>query len=333
MRRVEIWLCVSLLGLPGSAWAQAAGSGNQATAEALFSEGRSLAAKGRYAEACPKFEASQQLDPGLGTVLNLADCYEKLGKTASAWAEYRTAIPLARAAGSKTRLDLATSRATALESQLSKVTIRVSSAASSVPGLEIKRDGAPVLQAELDSALPVDPGPHTFEASAPGKRAWSTTVRVSADAPNVIVEIPALADAASEPAAAPIAAQESSAPKPEAAPAEQAGSTQRTAAIAVGAVGVAGLGLGTVFGILAKNKWSDAKAQCSNYPSACSPEGIDLNSTASSQATISTVAFIAGGAALATGVVLWVTAGHKDANHGVALGLGPRGAFLNGSFQ
>ncbi len=66
---------MSLLGLSGLARAQSAGTNNRAAAEALFSEGRSLSAKGRYAEACPKFEASQQLDPGLGTMLNLAECY------------------------------------------------------------------------------------------------------------------------------------------------------------------------------------------------------------------------------------------------------------------
>ena len=295
-----------------------------------------MAAKGRYAEACPKFEASQQLDPGLGTLLNLADCYEKLGKTASAWAEYRDAIPLARAAGSKVRLDLATSRAAALESRLSKLTIRVSSATSAVPGLEIRRDGAVVLQAELDSALPVDPGSHTLEASAPGKQRWSTTVQIAADTPNVVVEVPALTEAADVKTTAAVAATKSPAPKPESkpegSPAEHAGSSQRTVAIVVGAVGVAGLGVGTAFGILAKNKWSDAKAKCSNYPSACSPEGIDLNSTANSQATISTVAFIAGGAAVAAGAVLWFTAGSKGSNQ-VAVGFGPGAAFVNGSFQ
>ena len=88
--------------------AQSGGANNRAAAEALFNEGRSLVAGGHYSDACPKFEASQQLDPGLGTLLNLAECYEKLGKTASAWAEYREAIPLARASGSKVRQDLAT---------------------------------------------------------------------------------------------------------------------------------------------------------------------------------------------------------------------------------
>ncbi|HYQ45112.1 MAG TPA: tetratricopeptide repeat protein [Polyangiaceae bacterium] len=333
MRRIEIWVCASLLGLPATVCAQNAGNHNQATAEALFGEGRSLAAKGRYAEACPKFEASQQLDPGLGTVLNLADCYEKLGKTASAWAEYRDAIPLARASGSKVRLDLATSRAAALESHLSRLTIRASAAASSVHGLEIRRDGTAVLQAELDSALPVDPGPHTVEASAPGKQPWSTTVQIGADAPNAVVEVPALAETASAKPVVAATPVESKAHKPGEPAAEREGSPQRTVALVVGAVGIAGLGLGTAFGVLAKNNWSDAKAKCSNYPSACSPQGVDLNSTASSQATVSTIAFIAGGAALATGAVLWFTASSKSTNHSVALGVGPGAAFVTGSFQ
>src|SRR5688572_32581495 len=111
--------------------------------------------KGKYNEACPKFEASQQLDPGLGTMLNLAECYEKTGRTASAWAEYREAIPLARAAGSKSRQDLATERAKALEERLSTLTIRAMTGGEEGVHLEIRRDGVPVQHAELGSPIPV----------------------------------------------------------------------------------------------------------------------------------------------------------------------------------
>jgi thioredoxin-like negative regulator of GroEL len=104
--------------------AQTKSGSNRAAAEALFNQGRDLMTAGKFVEACPKFEASQQLDPGLGTMLNLAECYEKTGRTASAWAEYREAIPLARAAGSKARQDLAVERAKALEERLSTLTIR-----------------------------------------------------------------------------------------------------------------------------------------------------------------------------------------------------------------
>jgi hypothetical protein len=306
-----------------------AGGANPA-AEALFEEGRSLAAKGHFTEACPKFEASERLDPGLGTLLNLAECYEKVGKTASAWAEYRDAIPLARAAGSKVRLDLATQRASALASRLSTLTIRVPSNATDSATIEIRRDGVPVQPAELGSAIPVDPGPHTIEASAPGKQAWSSTIQVGAESSKLSVEVPALSAAdtkapAATPAPAPIIADTSPAPA-------HAGSPQRTIGIGVAALGVVGVGLGTLFGLEAKAKWQDAKSHCSSYPDGCSPPSASLQSSASSKATVSTVAFIAGGVALGVGAVVWLTAdtGKKE---GVALGFGPGAAFLRGSFQ
>ena len=333
MTRIAFWACLSLLGLSGVARAQTAGADHRAAAEALFSEGRALSAKGHYAEACPKFEASQQLDPGLGTKLNLAECYEKVGKTASAWTEYRDAIPLARASGSKVRLDLATSRAAALEPRLSTLTLRAPGAPAT-PGLEIRRDGAPVLPAELDSAIPVDPGTYTLAATAPGKKPWSTTVHVGADAARVVMDVPTLDDdpnaKANASAATPGAPPP---PKPDEPAAKGGQSTQRTVAVVVGSVGVVGLGLGTAFGLMAKSSLADAKDLCSSYPVCTASDGAaDKNSTANTQATVSTVAFIAGGAALATGAILWFTAGSKD-NHGVALGFGPGAAFLKGSFQ
>src|SRR5688500_12365728 len=172
--------------------AYAQGGGNKAAAEALFVEGRNLMAAERYAEACPKFEASQEMDPGLGTMLNLAECYEKTGKTASAWAQYREAIPIARAAGSKARQDLATERAKALEERLSTLTIRAMTGDDDDAHLEIRRDGVPVQRAELGSPIPVDPGEHVIEAVAPGKQPWSSKVQVGADAAKVSVDIPKL---------------------------------------------------------------------------------------------------------------------------------------------
>ncbi|HYQ15411.1 MAG TPA: tetratricopeptide repeat protein, partial [Polyangiaceae bacterium] len=159
---------------------------------------------GKYTEACPKFEASQQLDPGLGTMLNLAECYEKTGRTASAWAEYREAIPLARAAGSKARLDLATERAQALQDRLSTLTIRAISGEDDDAHLEVRRDGVAVQQAELGAPIPVDPGEHVVEAVAPGRQPWSSKVQVGADSAKVSVEIPKLQAESAPASAAPL---------------------------------------------------------------------------------------------------------------------------------
>lgn len=311
-----------------TASAQTGGASNRAAAEALFNEGRALAASGKYAEACPKFEASQQLDPGLGTLLNLADCYEKVGKTASAWAEYREAIPLARAAGSKVREDLATQHAKALESRLSMLTIRAMGGGDDSAGLDIRRDGVRVQPAELGSPIPVDPGPHTVEATAPGKQKWSSTVELN-EAQKLVLEVPSLNESPQ-----PAAAQSQPGTAADAPPLEESaksGSGQRTAAIVVGAIGVVGLGVGTVFGLSASSKWSDAKSHCSAYPYGCDAEGLDARSSANSKATISTISFIVGGAALAGAAVLWFTA-PSSKEKTVAVGVGPGAAFVRGSF-
>src|SRR5689334_6286435 len=74
-------------------------SGDVETARALFRSGRGLVAEGKYEQACPKFEQSLKLDPGLGTKFNLADCYEHLGKTATARTLFLEVAALARQAG------------------------------------------------------------------------------------------------------------------------------------------------------------------------------------------------------------------------------------------
>jgi hypothetical protein len=316
--------------------ASAAGKsrGSVPAAEALFNQGRELMAAGKFSEACSKFEASQQLDPGLGTMLNLADCYEKTGRTASAWAEYREAIPLARAAGSKVRLDLATERAQALQERLSTLTIRAMSSDDDDVHLEIRRDGVAVQDAELGSPIPVDPGEHLVEALAPGKTPWSSKVQVSADAAKVSVEIPKLlaSGAQAQPASTtPSSVVTTPADLPAGTDNPGTGA-QRRVGLVVGGVGVVGIGLGAFFGLQASSKWSDAKGKCTDYPYGCNADAADLRSSARSRGTASTVAFVAGGTLLVTGLVLYLTEPHAK-KESVALGFGPGSAFLQGSFQ
>ena len=50
----------------------------------------------RYADACAAFEKSNKLDPGIGTQLNIAKCYEEWGKIGRAFLAYRDAEKMAQ---------------------------------------------------------------------------------------------------------------------------------------------------------------------------------------------------------------------------------------------
>src|SRR5882757_2183430 len=97
---------------------QAQSSDSSVLAEQLFNEARDLVKANKWAEACPKFEASLRYDPVLGTRLNLATCYEHIGRLASAWGLYRESIDAAKKAGDAKRADYAQKQATALEPRL-----------------------------------------------------------------------------------------------------------------------------------------------------------------------------------------------------------------------
>jgi hypothetical protein len=137
---------------PGAARAD----GDAAAAQALFDEATALKDKDDWAGACPKFESSYRLDPALGTLLNLANCFEKLGKIASAWARWEEAYQWAIKNGDD-RAEYAKTQRDALVPKLPKLTIVVTSPA---PSLSIERDTTKVTDAMYGAALPVDPGEH-----------------------------------------------------------------------------------------------------------------------------------------------------------------------------
>jgi hypothetical protein len=154
-----------------------------ATAEALFREGRKLMEEGNYAAACPKLEASNKEDPGVGTQLNLATCWEKAGKTASAWAMYMQVANASNSSGRNDRAQLAQSRAAALLPTLSKLTI------TAPAGSSIRVDGVAWSAAATGIATPVDPGRHTIEASAPNKPNFRRVVDIPGGAATITVAV------------------------------------------------------------------------------------------------------------------------------------------------
>jgi hypothetical protein len=328
------------VGVLAAAWLAAAAvqaePRDPAAAQALFDEARILERSQRYAEACAKLAESQRLDPGIGTQFHLADCYEHEGKIASAWAAFLEVASIARASAQSDREKAAQKRAAKLESRLPKLQITVP-ASSQIPDLTIARDDMVVGVAVWDSAVPVDPGDHTITASAPGRRAFTQSVR--ADEGKVLsVVVPLLEPATqSPPAASPPPPPPASTPRrvptreeppPQAtkrptSPAQ--GSAERAASassamnpwlVGLGAAGMVGLGVGTVFGVLARNKYDNSKDYCSpNDENRCSVRGVELRDDAFTLGNISTASFIVGGAALGTAGVVWLTTGSARSSH------------------
>ena len=336
MTVAKSWLCALALLLGLSTLSLTASAGDKALAEALFQSARDLMKDGNYAEACPKFEQSHRADPSAGTLLNLAKCYELLGRTASAWAQYKEAAVLARNSGRTAQQAAAEEGAAQLEPGLSKLTIVGPSPA--VPGLVVRRDGTDV-GSGLGIALAVDPGSHTIEASAPGYETWSTEIEVGAEGDKQSVTIPPLVEAEGStdtPTATPDTSEPSSETTRTTPEDTGGGSNLRTVGFIVGGVGVALAGTGLVFGALAQSQASDAENDATLCPNKeCTPEGRAEIDGAKSKALISTIGVGVGAAAIVTGVVLILTSksGAETARHRPGLRLTPvateQGGFLS----
>jgi hypothetical protein len=273
-------------------------------AEALFKQAQRLMTAGKIAEACPKLEESYRLVPKLGTLLNLATCHDKQGKTGSAWDEYTRAITQAKQSNENDRVEYARKQLDELEKRLSRLQIDVP---KPIDGLEVALDGRPLASAAWSTPIPLDPGSHEIVATAPGQEPWKKSVELPQGSTTVSVEVPPFA------APAPPKTAEVPAPPPPPVPKPveaDDGSSLSTAGWVVGAVGIIGLGVGTGFGINSFIKNGDSDDYCDG--TLCAQEGIDLRDAATLSANVSNVAFGVGIAATVAGIVMLAVAGSGE---------------------
>ena len=230
-------------------------------AQSLFDDGRKLLDAGKIPEACAAFESSEKLDPVVTTLLNLAECRELNHQLATAWGLFVDAGRMtrdAKDAKSQRFAKTAASHAKKLEPRLSKLTITVAPE-HQVAGLEITRNDEPVTAASWNHALPIDGGTYTIKVSAPGHVAWTVdkTIKVEGDAQTI--DVPALDDAPTPVATAPVAPVTAPAEAPVAATAPPHDPPSYVPAIAVGggALVLGGAALG--FSLAGDSKYNDAK--------------------------------------------------------------------------
>ncbi|WP_437996087.1 hypothetical protein WMF26_33600 [Sorangium sp. So ce185] len=277
---------------------------------ALYQAARQLLDAGRVAEACAVLEQGRTLDPtAINLLLRLGECLARAGRTAGAWNVFSEAAAVARSAGDP-RAARAAAIAAALEPRLSRITIDVP-AATAAPGLEIRRDGVLIPPAQWGRALPVDPGTHTVEARAPGRRRWSTVRAVPPDGARELVHVPTLEH--DPPPRAPSAALPGpggQAPRLLASAGRSdgdgGGRAQQVIALASGGAGLVGLGLGAAFGLEAIARRDASNRGHCDARSRCDAAGVALREDAQAAGTASTIAFSAGTAALlAAGLLFW----------------------------
>jgi hypothetical protein len=322
----------ALVALAVAVWSSPAlAAGNTEEAQKSFVEGMQLMGKKRYAEACEKFARSQELDPGMGTQYRLAECYEKLGRLASAYEQFMAVADAAKASGKADREAVARKRAAALEARVAKLTIEIAPAVAALAGVEVRRDGASVDRKLWGTPIPVDPGDHIVTVNAPRKKPWEGKVWAEGTS-KLLVSVAALEDVAPPPV-----------PKP--AP------RSLVPAIVLGAVGGVGLIVGATFVGLRAGKVSDAEAlrdeivadrgNCvgggtSAFAADCSALSL-ATSSGDTFGTVSLVGFIAGGAALAgmaTYLLLPAPAASPEARLRVSpvIGAGGGGLSVRGTF-
>jgi tetratricopeptide (TPR) repeat protein len=184
-------------GAAASAWSSEARADGSETdkqiAQSLFDDGRALLEAGHFAEACPKFAESQRLDPGGGTLLNLALCHELEGKTATASTEFREALSIATRDDRKDRQELASSHIAALAPKLTRLTVVVPEriAASNA---EVTLDRSHLPAAAWNTEIPIDPGEHRVAVVAPGLPRWETSIATMEAGRTYRVEVPPALD-------------------------------------------------------------------------------------------------------------------------------------------
>jgi hypothetical protein len=321
--RLAACLFLLLVTIPAAVHAEPSAA-DQATAEALFQDAMKLVAARQFAAACPKLEQSQLLDPGIGTEFRLAECYEAIGRTASAWTTFVQVASLASATGQVERERYARDRAASIAPRVSRLTIAVD--APDIPGLEIRRGSEIVDRTQWGALVPVDPAAYVITATAPGRRTWTGSVTIEGDGQSPTVTVPALAEI--EPVAPARAAE--TVPAAASAKTGSAWTTPRGIGLLVAGAGVVSLGVGGGFGIAALSEKQSAGCTGNVCPT---DQAKSTRDRAGSFADVATGFLVAGGVLAAGGVVLWLVsprASPASATPAVGVGIAP-GAMVVGA--
>jgi hypothetical protein len=286
-----------------------------AEADVLFREGKKLLKDGHIAEACEKLDASERLESSVGTLLNLADCHEKNGRLATAWATFRKATVAARKARDGKREQEARRREKLLTPRLSYLSVNVPDT-NLVAGLAITRNGVEFDRALWNQRLPIDAGDYDLVAAADGYVEWTDHLRIDREGQKAEIDVPLLSARprpapATHPASGPDAAREPSRVGPAVhhdPPRPSRLTAMRGVAIGLATAGAAGIAVGAIYGVRGRRLEQQSDALCPT--STCNDtHALALNADARHHGRTANIAFGVGGGLFATAIVLWLVGG------------------------
>ena len=296
-------------------------------AQALYDKGLELMKAGKPASACPLLSESQRLDPAAGTQYRLAECFEKTGRPEAAWRLYTEVAEASKKAGRKDREAQARERAEVVRKLLPNLTITVPPEVAKAEGLVVERDGKAVPPEEWNREVPVEPGEHTVEVRATGKKAWRGTTKARAGAVDevrvpVLEAVAVVGPLASE-AAVPVATGTVEAPHK---------GPNKMVVIGGAALAAVGLGMGGAFMGASFAKASDRDEALKTHPCAydshsCTHDVATAEAGRSAFGNASAWSFIAAGV-LGAATVTYVLLPRSSKNGGgtkAAISAGPDG--------
>jgi hypothetical protein len=191
-----------------------------------------------------------------------------------------------------------------------------------VSAVTVTMDARPLAEKLDGTPLQVDPGEHVFVFTMAGQALVTQTfVLKEGDKERrerVVIGQVVLAPVAPPPEASPASSTPPSSAPPGGVRSGGGVGTQKVLGLVVGGVGLAGIGVGSAFGVMTLSEVNQQKKACST--STCTQPLLSQaqsdHSTAMTDRTISTAAFVAGGALLVTGVVLFFTEAHASEQTG-----------------
>ncbi len=259
-----------------------AASPAEARAEGLFRQAKKLMEKGEFGAACALLRESEELHAATGTTMNLAYCYENVGRIATAWSHWRASAEAADKQGQPDRAAFARYRASLLEPHLRHVIVSV--APQSVHSrLEVRLDGVECPRDRWGVPLPLDDGEHELSASAPGSQPLWLRFVVGSGHPEQVI-VPAL----------------------ETSPAADDRRGIVSMEWVMGGLGLVALGVSAGFAISAAEHLDASNANRNCVHNLCNAAGSAERRFAASNAEAADVSFAVGIGALVTAGALWL---------------------------